>query len=266
MTTASHVSRRGNKKVSPPTLWHADHPRLRTRKAADEARRLAGRLARHEEIDPKPTEEQLFTALHTCAYQANRAQGRSHRSPRRARVWYDRWTSVREHIVQENLGLVYTMVSRFRARETDRDELISEGMFGLTRAADRFNPFRGFRFSTYACNVIARAMMRRGKIQSRYHKLFVLQPVGMFDQVHHERRDAEFYAERLRRAMDHNVGHLTDLETAILTQRFPLDRRNPQTFREIGQGVGLSKERVRQIQNTALTKLRHVLKHDPLLS
>ncbi len=265
MAAARKTTRKRPPKTTPLPIWYADDPSLRTRQAAERTRHLAERLRRHEELDPKPTEEELFTSLHTCAYQANRAGDRRYRSPKRARVWYERWAAVREYIVQENLGLVYTMVARFRARETDRDELISEGMFGLTRAADRFNPFRGFRFSTYACNVIARAMMRRGKIQSRYHKLFVLQPVGMFDQIQNDNHDLELYAERLKLALDRNIGHLTDLETAVLAQRFPLGRKNPQTFREIGQGVGLSKERVRQIQNTALTKLRYVLQNDPML-
>jgi len=246
----------GNASVRP---WFADDPRVQTRSAADRARRVADRIG-HREPGPKPNEQELFTALHTCAYRSARSGGTG-----RGRVWTRRWEALREYIVQENLGLVYAMVSRFHVRETDRDELVSEGMFALTRAVDRYNPFRGFRFSTYACNVIARAMMRRGKVQSRYRKVFVIQSDDTFDQSKSSKRNADLYAERLRQAMDHNLGQLTKLESHVLAKRFPLSAKNPDTFREIGEAIGLSKERVRQIQNTALTKLRRVLKNDPVL-
>ena len=63
------------------------------------------------------------------------------------------------------------------------------------------------------------------------------------------------------------AGGLGDLhvEHLRLAQRFPEDPGSRLTFLEIGQMVGLSKERVRQIQNIALQKLRRVLGEDPVL-
>ena len=52
---------------------------------------------------------------------------------------------------------------------------------------------------------------------------------------------------------------------AMLAQRFPLDGERGATLGTIGRAVGLSKERVRQIQNGALHKLRAILNADPLL-
>jgi DNA-directed RNA polymerase sigma subunit (sigma70/sigma32) len=76
----------------------------------------------------------------------------------------------------------------------------------------------------------------------------------------------ELYVERLQRVMNGNRGNLTDLESRILAQRFPEDPESRLTFLEIGHMVGLSKERVRQIQNIALLKLRQALVEDPVLA
>ena len=69
----------------------------------------------------------------------------------------------------------------------------------------------------------------------------------------------------MTRVLDENLGELTDLETSILSKRFTSERQERLTFQEIGRSVGLSKERVRQIQNVALGKLRDVLQTDPVL-
>ena len=76
---------------------------------------------------------------------------------------------------------------------------------------------------------------------------------------------ADLYVERLTKALDRNLGELTNLEARILDKRFPAKRCDRQTSEKTGESVGLSKERVRQIQNIALNKLRNVLKADPLL-
>jgi len=88
----------------------------------------------------------------------------------------------------------------------------------------------------------------------------------VIDQVQRPDADVGIYVERLRRAMDRNLGDLTEMESRVLQSRFPVDRASPQTFRQIGKIVGLSKERVRQIQNVALHKLRDALRTDPLLA
>jgi RNA polymerase primary sigma factor len=158
------------------------------------------------------------------------------------------------------------MIGRFGSRQLDEDDMLSEAMYALTRAVDRFNPWRGFKFSTYACNVIARAIMRRGKQESNYRRLFPVQHDVLFEGSSGT-PDAgrELYVERLHGVLEQNLGELTDLETTILSHRFLGDRESRLTFQEIGEEVGLSKERVRQIQNVALNKLRVVLDSDPVL-
>jgi DNA-directed RNA polymerase sigma subunit (sigma70/sigma32) len=99
----------------------------------------------------------------------------------------------------------------------------------------------------------------------RYRRLFPLQSEGLFDRVERGTAESDVYVERLRRAVVFNLGGLTEMESTVLSKRFPADRDDPLTFRQIGKVVGLSKERVRQIQAVALTKLREVLRVDPLL-
>ena len=75
----------------------------------------------------------------------------------------------------------------------------------------------------------------------------------------------DLYVERLHRVLNENLGELDDMEARVLARRFPLDDDRRSTLGAIGQAVGLSKERVRQIQNAALRKLRVVLNADPIL-
>jgi len=252
--------------VDPRQLWYAPNRHIRTEAASHAATRIAEAAANWAPLDPRPDEHTLFVALHTCAFRAaRRARGRQIPMKER-RTWAKRWKAIRAYIVEQNLGLVYSMIARIGPRHMDEDDLLSEAMLALTRAVDRFNPWRGYKFSTYACNVIARALMRRGKQESRHRRLFPVQ-----HDLSCERSNglpdlrAELYVERLQRVLDRNLGELTGLETTILAHRFPHEPGPKLTFREIGDAIGMSKERVRQIQNIALDKLREVLDADPML-
>lgn len=252
--------------IDPSQLWYVSNRKLRTKAAIEQAKQIAKWIESREGLEIEPDEQALFIALHTAAYQASDHGKGKHLPKAKRNEWIKRWHTIREHLVQKNLGLVYSMISRFMSSHVDEDDLLSDAMFGLTRAVDRFDPWRGFRFSTYACNVIARALMRRGRQESNYRRLFPVQhDVTLERPEHSPDPHTELYLERLHRAIDQNLGELTDLESRILTQRFPTDQGVRLTFKEIGDAIGLSKERVRQIQNIALGKLRGVLDEDPVL-
>ena len=247
-------------------LWYVPDRRIRTEAAAREAVAISERVAGRGLNGNKPDEHALFAALHACAYRAS-GRSRGGRRPARERSeWARRWRQIREYIVERNLGLAHSMVRRFGSTKVDEDDLLSDALLGLTLAADRFNPWKGYRFSTYACNVIARALMRRGKREGGYRRLF---PVQFDDSFERPERMSDFrtelHIERLTHVLDGNVGGLTDVESRILDQRFPKDGTGRPTFQEIGDAIGLSKERVRQVQNIALRKLRDVLEADPAL-
>jgi DNA-directed RNA polymerase sigma subunit (sigma70/sigma32) len=139
-------------------FWYVSDPRIRTKAAAEAAIHLAERV-RSREIEPLPGEQELFVALHTAAYQISRPASQHCFAAAQRQVWTERWAVLRDFIVERNLGLVYSMIRRFGPQHIDDDDLQSEAMLALSRAVDRFNPWRGYRFSTYGCNINARAMM-----------------------------------------------------------------------------------------------------------
>ena len=63
-------------------------------------------------------------------------------------------TRDRQRRIEENMGLVYTCAGRLRGKGVEYEELVQAGSVGLILACDRFDPSRGFRFSTYAVPLI----------------------------------------------------------------------------------------------------------------
>jgi RNA polymerase sigma factor (sigma-70 family) len=253
----------GTGKASAKPFWYVPDARLRTKAAVRDTLALLEWIRTGTGLDHKPGDQELFAALHTCAYLATKPakDGDNEQS-----TWARRWSTIREFVVQQNLGLAYSMMSRFNTRLIDEDDLLSDAMLGLTRAVDRFNPWRGYRFSTYACNVIVRALMRRGKRERNRRRLFPVQYDVSFEKpMTVADPGQELFIERLSQMLESNVGQLTDLESRILSKRFTSERQDRLTFQEIGDAVGLSKERVRQIQNIAIRKLRRALAADPVL-
>jgi len=217
----------------------------------------------------------LFKQLHFCGYQLSRLYKAAERSfssvkKREYFLWAQRYHQVRTRLVEANLGLVYDLIGRSRFDNLDRDEMTSEGMMALLRAVDTFDPWRGFRFSTYACNAILRAFARaamqdtrrRSRVLGNYDEDF--EKSDMPEQVRQDQRG--LFVERLRRVLRLDNADLSDVEKTVLARRFPLDDGKPrQTLEEIGAMMRVSKERVRQIQLSAIAKLRQALAADVVL-
>lgn len=246
--------------------WYVPHPRLRTRSAAAEAVRVATWIDEGAEPADAPQETDMFIALHVCACRATRDGTASSRRTGGAGPWLQRWERIRGHLVERNLGLVYAMLERVKGRFIDRDALVSDAMLALLRAVDRFDPWQGFRFSTYACNIIIRTLLRRRKALARQQKRFPVQfepdferPARMTDEAR------ELYVERLDHALRSNTASLTDIEARVLRSRFCSGKRSKRTYKEIAATTGMSKEGVRQVQVRALNKLRDALHEDPVL-
>ncbi len=233
---------------------------------ARRAAELADALLRHHALPPDLTERDLFIALHACAFRAAGVCRKGRMLPSTRQSWMARYEAIRAHIIEHNLGLVYSTLARFCREPLDREDLASEAMLSLIRSVDRFNPFKGYRFSTYACSVIYRALMRRKKRNALHRNLFPVQHDSDCERpLREEDPGADLYLECLQRILERNEGHLTRLETSVLDMRFPRSQDRSRTFREIGRAIGLSKERVRQIQRNALIKLRGAIEADPIL-
>ncbi len=211
------------------------------------------------------SEQTLFLALQTCACQA--AGGRRRKAtPREQQCsWAKRWKVIRDYILKRNLGLVYVTIARFGPQRSDWEDLRSEALFALMRAIESFDPRRGFRFSTYACTAITRSLIQAARRTAKRHLRF-LDYLGTWQQ-RVERIDAcsELCVDRLGRALELNSARLTDRESMVLAWRFPRDGPRKLTLAEVGNTLGVSKERVRCIQNRGLAKLRQVLQADPVL-
>ncbi|MCH2134988.1 MAG: sigma-70 family RNA polymerase sigma factor [Phycisphaerales bacterium] len=194
-------------------------------------------------------------------------------TPRQARElirWHRIVLETREHIAEINLPLVLAMARRVRPRDAEYGDLIAEGNMALLRAIDKFDADRGFKFSTYACQAILKSFSRWGMKQSRYRDRFP----ARFDPTMEQsdwpdgRRVIETResADEVRFMVLHNTADLSDLEQDVLHHRFGLGKANPgcpdggpMTLAQVGRAVGLTKERVRQIQNRALAKLRNAV-------
>jgi RNA polymerase primary sigma factor len=259
---------------TPRVPKHARHPDLRKRNAEqtyfgkdlpdiDWEKRLS------------PEDEVLaFKRMHFCAYRIERADRAQDLAPRvKAKLlgqWRARYENLRERLVSNNMGLVYEMLRRSQFRNVDQDELLSEGLMALLRSVQTYDPWRGYRFSTYACNSILRAFireaMRQTKVRDQAPMTFEPQ-MEEADPIEWRREnDQALFAERLNRILDSNLADLSETEQTVLAKRFPrnIDEKRL-TLEKLGRVLNVSKERVRQIQKHALEKLRLTVINDPIL-
>ena len=185
--------------------------------------------------------------------------------------WYQKAEAYRDQIAQTNLALVLAMAKRTRMREVDFSDLVSEGNMALLRAADKFDVARGFKFSTYACRAILKAFSRTAVKLSKYRQLFPTDFDPTMERSNHmelKRIQHEIHCvDEVRRIIRDNRAELSDIEQEVIVHRFAIrnmktyseDDRRPLTLEQVGKIIGVTKERVRQIQNKALDKLRVTL-------
>jgi RNA polymerase sigma factor (sigma-70 family) len=190
--------------------------------------------------------------------------------------WYKIAVAFREQIAETNLALVLAMAKRTRMSEVDFADLVSEGNMALLRSVDKFDCGRGFKFSTYACRAILKAFSRQGMKLSKYRQRFPTDFDPALEKSNHlenvRKTHEQECAEEVKHIVVNNDADLTDVEKTVIHHRFGLDAKEgsvPLTLEQVGQIIGVTKERVRQIQNKALEKIRTVLDQatiDPALA
>ncbi len=179
-------------------------------------------------------------------------------------TWYRRAQEARTMIVEANMALVLAMAKRSWVPNVEFSDLVSEGNMALLRSVEKFDVSRGFKFSTYACRAILKSFNRLATKTGRYRQHFPTEynpelERSDYDVKKHETQ-REDSIESLREILAANQANLTQVEQTIVTERFALiSRGKARTLNEVGKMVGLTNERVRQIQNLALEKIRTAL-------
>jgi RNA polymerase primary sigma factor len=245
-------------------------PPERLTSAAKLPRDLPAHLARlcEAELLSASAETELFRRMNYLKFRANALRSRLNPDRPNLRVLESaerllaEATQVRGRIIRANMRLVISIVKKFVGPQNSFDDMLSDGTMSLMHAVDKFDYDRGFRFSTYAYRAIARngyrTIMERHKENARFA------PGSdeiLFDVI--DERESGWISEqtwtRLRSQMATMLDKLDRREQFIIRSRFALGaHRKVRTFQSLADRLGISKERVRQLEQRAVEKLRRL--------
>ena len=218
-------------------------------------------LTREEEIH-------LFRRMNYLKYRADCARRRADRlrpsgpDPGSPGAWLADARLDRDRIIRANLRLVASVARRFCRPGDDLPELISEGNVALLDAVERFDFSRGYRFSTYATWAVKNRLVRLRSDEGRRGLRFV---TGFHDALGEvadrggDRSSSEPAYERMRVALRRLLGQLDERELVIVVGRHGLDGAGKRTLAQLGRQLGITKERVRQIEGAVREKLRRAV-------
>lgn len=216
-----------------------------------------------------------FARMHVVRIlEANAGKRLSVASTRLLLAWGYRVLAGRSLIVRLNMPLVLAMAKRTRLTNIDFNELISEGNMALLRSVEKFDASRGYKFSTYSCRAILKSFSRVAMRASRYRGKFPAEfdpAMERSDFLDRKREGVEQdCVDELKEILLSNIAGLSEVERTVITERFAIGsfskdyKAHSKTLEQVGQLIGVTKERVRQIQNNALRKIRSALENEYL--
>lgn len=187
-------------------------------------------------------------------------------------------------LVEANLRFVVKIASQYRGKGVDLEDLISEGNLGLMKAAAKFDASKGVRFVNFAVVYI------RQKMEQAIDKTALYQVPKNIPSNHADRQnshalsydaplghrtnmsllsvlvnpntpiaDERVYSEAMKQAIERALEGLDARESRVVNAFFAIDREH-ETMAEIAEDMGLKRERVRQIRDKAVRKLRKSFK------
>ena len=167
--------------------------------------------------------------------------------------------AVKNQIIRANLRLVVSIAKKRVGPTNNFFELVSDGNMSLIRAVEKFDFSRGFKFSTYASWAIMKNFARTIPEEKTRRDRFVTGHDEMFDAAADHRsdeRETESDHRRNQETVQGMLGRLSDRERQILVSRYGLNGSAELTLEQLGRELGITKERVRQIESRAQEKLR----------
>ena len=181
---------------------------------------------------------------------------------------YKQALDVKNRIVRANLRLVVSIAKRHVGSSDNFFELVSDGNMSLIRAVEKFDYARGNKFSTYASWAIMKNFARTIPNETKHRDRFRTSQEEVFAGTAEFRSD-ERRLEGEQAAREWQVGRmmrrLDEREHRIIASRFGLRRgEEPRTLQQVGEELGVTKERVRQIEARALSKLRDAAEDDSI--
>lgn len=165
-------------------------------------------------------------------------------------------TATKNRIVRANLRLVASVARRHLRTGITLSELMSDGTITVMRAVEGFDLHTGNRFSTYATLALMKGFARSvpAALNAR-HGAGATDPPRLAELAD-TRGEQTLHSLLHRDEIGQLLSRLTDREQHVIRAHFGLDRTEPATYEQVASTLGLSKQRVRQIEQIALAKLR----------
>ncbi len=214
----------------------------------------------------KEQEQHLFRKYNYLKYKASKLRNQLDVEHPKAPLMdqieeaYQQAVEVKNQIARCNLRLVVSIAKRHVRPDQNFFELVSDGNVSLLRAIEKFDFARGNKFSTYGSWAIMKNFARtipgeyrqRDRFRTSHDELFAATQENRGNPVVEETMQQDRISK-----INRVLKRLDDRERQIIVGRFGLDHSHePRTLKEVGEELGVTKERIRQIEARALTKLR----------